>query len=267
MAAFVEEVDLLVGKNHLLKRGLLLIKAWWFYESRAYTRAGRSPVAHALSSDAVAVMVIALFNLHNTSMHLPLHVLAMFFHVYSSFPWDRMCCTIDGPVPLDSLHDAEFPSSQAEGSAGGNRLIPKGNRRTNPHQTAPNRTEPHRTKPNPITPHQTTPNHTKPRQTTTHRTTDLMNKYSSRYSRKRIPPTSGSRAESRESSVDKGSVLPGADMTRGLGSMGNLVDVLEGKSPGPSPKAPSEQGALERFPIRAMNVMHPLDRSVECIHA
>ena len=144
MAAFIEEVDLLVGKNHLLKRGLLLIKAWWFYESRAYTRAGRSPVAHALSSDAVTVMVIALFNLHNSSMHLPLHVLAMFFHVYSSFPWDRMCCTIDGPVPLDSLHDAEFPSSQAEGGVGGNRLIPKGDR-TAPHRTAPHRTTPHHT--------------------------------------------------------------------------------------------------------------------------
>lgn len=39
--------------------------AWWLYESRAYTRAGRSPLAHALSSDAVTVMVIALFNLYN----------------------------------------------------------------------------------------------------------------------------------------------------------------------------------------------------------
>ena len=26
MAAFIEEVDILVGKNHLLKRGLLLVK-------------------------------------------------------------------------------------------------------------------------------------------------------------------------------------------------------------------------------------------------
>jgi hypothetical protein len=33
MLAFTDEVDALVGKNHLFKRSILLIRAWWFYET------------------------------------------------------------------------------------------------------------------------------------------------------------------------------------------------------------------------------------------
>lgn len=38
-SVFLEEVDVLLGKDHLLKRGILLLKAWWLYETRAYSGA------------------------------------------------------------------------------------------------------------------------------------------------------------------------------------------------------------------------------------
>ena len=34
-ATFMEDCDIILGKNHLFKSSLLLLKAWWLYESRA----------------------------------------------------------------------------------------------------------------------------------------------------------------------------------------------------------------------------------------
>lgn len=69
-ASFLEEVDQLVGHNHLFKRSLLLVKCWCYHESMKY--AGVSILGSKygfFSSYAVAVLLIHLFNKYHFNYH------------------------------------------------------------------------------------------------------------------------------------------------------------------------------------------------------
>ena len=69
--AFLEEVDRLLGRNSLFKRSLLLVKAWWLYESRAYT--GSNMLA-CISEQALTALVLAVVNKHHRRLFTPLQV-------------------------------------------------------------------------------------------------------------------------------------------------------------------------------------------------
>ncbi|CAN0301735.1 unnamed protein product, partial [Hapterophycus canaliculatus] len=99
--ALLEETDQLLGKNHLFKRSLLLIKSWWVYESRAYTG---SNMLSRITEAALATMVLAVVNQHHARLHTPLQVMALFFQMHSHFDWSRYCWSIEGPRRLDTLH-------------------------------------------------------------------------------------------------------------------------------------------------------------------
>ncbi|CAN0073697.1 unnamed protein product, partial [Ectocarpus sp. 8 AP-2014] len=99
--ALLEETDQLLGKDHLFKRSLLLIKSWWVYESRAYTG---SNMLSRITESALATMVLAVVNQHHARLHTPLQVMALFFHMHSHFDWSRYCWCIEGPRRLDTLH-------------------------------------------------------------------------------------------------------------------------------------------------------------------
>ena len=64
--AFIEEMDQRVGRNHLFKRSLLLIRAWWFYETAQYMGAS---IKHYLSDFSLIVMICATFNQYNDRIH------------------------------------------------------------------------------------------------------------------------------------------------------------------------------------------------------
>ncbi|MED6139819.1 hypothetical protein PIB30_087557 [Stylosanthes scabra] len=95
---FLDQVDQLAGKNHLLKRSIILIKAWCYYESRILG-------AHhgLLSTYAVEILVLYIINLYHSSLRGPLEVLCKFLDFYSAFDWESNYVTIDGPKPLSSL--------------------------------------------------------------------------------------------------------------------------------------------------------------------
>ncbi|KAL1337434.1 hypothetical protein HN51_032104 [Arachis hypogaea] len=95
---FLEQVDKLAGKNHLLKRSIILIKAWCYYESRILG-------AHhgLLSTYAVEILVLYIINLYHSSLRGPLEVLYKFLDYYSAFDWESNYVTIDGSKPLSSL--------------------------------------------------------------------------------------------------------------------------------------------------------------------
>jgi hypothetical protein len=69
--AFFEEIDRLLGRSNLLKRSLLLVKAWWLYESRAFT--GTNMLA-CISEPALTALVLAVVNTHYKRLHTPLQV-------------------------------------------------------------------------------------------------------------------------------------------------------------------------------------------------
>ena len=84
LVAFFERFDRDIGKDHLFKRTLLLIKAWATYESRSFT--GRC-VNDIISGYALAVLVCVVFTRHRARLHTPLQAMSVFFLVYSKVDW------------------------------------------------------------------------------------------------------------------------------------------------------------------------------------
>ncbi|EFN52312.1 hypothetical protein CHLNCDRAFT_58914 [Chlorella variabilis] len=97
--AFLEAADRRIGRQHLFKRSILLLKAWCYYESRLLG-------AHhgLISSYALEVLVLYIFNLHHAELHTPLDVLRRFLAVLGSFDWERYCLALQGPLPIADLH-------------------------------------------------------------------------------------------------------------------------------------------------------------------
>ncbi|KAL6902041.1 hypothetical protein ACP4OV_004917 [Aristida adscensionis] len=95
---FLELVDRKVGKNHLFKRSIILIKAWCYYESRLLG-------AHhgLISTYALEVLILYIFNLFHKNLNGPLEVLYRFLEYFSKFDWDNYCISLNGPVALSSL--------------------------------------------------------------------------------------------------------------------------------------------------------------------
>ncbi|XP_042403330.1 uncharacterized protein LOC121992812 isoform X2 [Zingiber officinale] len=95
---FLEKVDQKIGKDHLFKRSIILIKAWCYYESRilgAY---------HGLiSTYALETLVLYVFHLFHNSLDGPLAVLYKFLDFYSKFEWDKYCISLQGLISVSSL--------------------------------------------------------------------------------------------------------------------------------------------------------------------
>nr|CAD1841856.1 unnamed protein product [Ananas comosus var. bracteatus] len=97
---FLELVDRHIGKDHLFKRSIILIKAWCYYESRILG-------AHhgLISTYALETLVLYIFNLFHKTMDGPLAVLYRFLEYFSNFDWDNYCISLYGPVAIASLPD------------------------------------------------------------------------------------------------------------------------------------------------------------------
>ncbi|GAB4833183.1 hypothetical protein Ancab_031427 [Ancistrocladus abbreviatus] len=105
---FLEQVDRRIGKNHLFKRSIILIKAWCYYESRILG-------AHhgLISTYALETLVLYIFHLYHSSLNGPLAVLYKFLDFYSKFDWENFCVSLNGPVHVSSLPEilAEKPDN------------------------------------------------------------------------------------------------------------------------------------------------------------
>ncbi|CAN1297609.1 hypothetical protein LINPERPRIM_LOCUS23529 [Linum perenne] len=104
----VSQIDQIVGKNHLLKRSIILIKSWCYYESRTLG------AFHGLfSTYALEILILHLFNLFHSSLEGPLAVLYKFLDYYSSFDWDKYVISIDGVISISSLPNIVERPAQA----------------------------------------------------------------------------------------------------------------------------------------------------------
>ncbi|KAK9723683.1 hypothetical protein RND81_05G017700 [Saponaria officinalis] len=104
----LEEIDRLIGKDHLFKRSIILIKAWCYYESRILG-------AHhgLISTYALETLVLYIFHLFHSFLDGPLAVLHKFLDYFSKFDWENLCVSLSGPVPVASLPEivAEKPET------------------------------------------------------------------------------------------------------------------------------------------------------------
>ncbi|CAL5388957.1 unnamed protein product [Camellia sinensis] len=105
---FLEQVDHLIGKDHLFKRSIILIKAWCYYESRILG-------AHhgLISTYALETLVLYIFHFFHSALNGPLAVLYRFLDYFSKFDWDNYCISLIGPVRISSLPEivAEKPEN------------------------------------------------------------------------------------------------------------------------------------------------------------
>ncbi|KAK6118205.1 hypothetical protein DH2020_047991 [Rehmannia glutinosa] len=95
---FLEQVDRHIGKDHLFKRSIILIKAWCYYESRILG-------AHhgLISTYALETLVLYIFHLFHSTLDGPLAVLFKFLDYFSKFDWETYSVSLNGPVRLSSL--------------------------------------------------------------------------------------------------------------------------------------------------------------------
>eukprot|EP01038_Epipyxis_sp_PR26KG_P005815 gene5815-8021_t len=99
MLAFFEEFGNLVDQDYLFKRSILLIRAWWTYETAGYLG---SPINHYIPEMAFVMMICAIFNLNHNRISTPLHALNLFISEYSKFDCINYAITLQGPVPFVS---------------------------------------------------------------------------------------------------------------------------------------------------------------------
>ena len=93
--AFLERVDGIVGRAHLYKRSLILLKAWCFYESRIL--GGHISL---VSTYALNIMVLFIINKFHRAISTPLQVLKHFLRYYSEYDWHKHCLTLQGAQQL-----------------------------------------------------------------------------------------------------------------------------------------------------------------------
>lgn len=72
ISSSIIQVDRLIGKDHLFKRSIILIKAWCYYESRILG-------AHhgLISTYALETLVLYIFHVFHSSLNGPLAVRAV----------------------------------------------------------------------------------------------------------------------------------------------------------------------------------------------
>ncbi|TYZ59451.1 hypothetical protein PybrP1_004752 [[Pythium] brassicae (nom. inval.)] len=131
----LDAMDARVGKGHLLKKSLILIKAWCIHESSAYLATaaaapgptpppagGHSVMGSsygAFSTYAVNTAVMGLFNQFGARLTHPLQALFLFLDRMAEFPWHDAAMTLHGPVALSALASAASLSSVLKKKRGG----------------------------------------------------------------------------------------------------------------------------------------------------
>ncbi|KAL9247834.1 hypothetical protein vseg_021220 [Gypsophila vaccaria] len=103
---FLEQVDQFIGKDHLFKLSVILIKAWCYYESRLL-----GGFHGLISTYALETMVLHVINLFHPQLDSPLAVLYKFLDYYSTFDWNNYCVGINGLVLISSLPEIQVASS------------------------------------------------------------------------------------------------------------------------------------------------------------
>jgi hypothetical protein len=94
------------GRSSLLKRCILLVKAWGYYEARLLG-------AHhsLLSSYTLEIMVLYVLVHYHEVARSPLSLLLTFLDVYSRFDWSGHALSMAGPVPLPALQASCNPGA------------------------------------------------------------------------------------------------------------------------------------------------------------
>jgi hypothetical protein len=102
----LEQLDEFIGNGNLFKRSLLLVKSWCRFESPRYTQGAGSITSSRdgrLSSWALSVMLMVIFQGYGRYISHPMQALGFFLQYYATFDWSNYAVTIKGPVSVSDL--------------------------------------------------------------------------------------------------------------------------------------------------------------------
>ncbi|RYH18515.1 hypothetical protein EON65_27130 [archaeon] len=97
--ALVEEVDELVGQQHVFKKTFLLVRTWWAYETPSYV--GTS-IRHYLTDHQLLIMLLSVFNRYWEHITSPLQALLLFFTEFTAYDGSHQVITLQGIVPFQT---------------------------------------------------------------------------------------------------------------------------------------------------------------------
>ena len=102
-AALLECADAWVGRNHLFKRSMLLLKAMLNFDVPEYHPSRpflNESSAGTFSSWCLSIMMLSLLNSHPIPVDSPLRAVVLFVEEYADFDWGTHMITMDGPVHM-----------------------------------------------------------------------------------------------------------------------------------------------------------------------
>ena len=91
----VEYISTRIDKDHLMKRSILIIKAWWQYCSLASKRNSNHNLSD-LEESILVTMICAIFNKYHDKIFQPFQALCVFILEYNAFDWNSHIISIFG---------------------------------------------------------------------------------------------------------------------------------------------------------------------------
>jgi hypothetical protein len=93
-------VDKMIAKDHLLKRSIILLKAWFTYEASFL-----GSYAACMATYALYVLILFDFNNFNEELRTPMDVFRKFFQIWGSFDWDSNIITMYSPIKSANYYE------------------------------------------------------------------------------------------------------------------------------------------------------------------
>ena len=96
--AYLEEIDRIVGRDHLFKMSISLIRTWWTLEAPALSSSAIT--SEYLPDVSLLTMICAIFSRFHHRIFTPMQALCIFLWEYAAFDWSSFAVTAYGPVPV-----------------------------------------------------------------------------------------------------------------------------------------------------------------------
>jgi hypothetical protein len=122
LISFLDELDTIIGKQHLFKRSLQFIRCWWIFEASNY--AGSTPVYQLLSNNAFFFMIVTVFNIYWKEIRSPFYALYYFLKLFSEYDGKQSAITVQGIVPFTAVATNNIPPISSNDSYLSSNVLP-----------------------------------------------------------------------------------------------------------------------------------------------
>lgn len=89
-----------INRDHLMKKSIILLKAWFTYESSFL-----GSYAACMATYALYVLVLFIFNNFYDQLKTPMDVFKIFFKIWGQFDWDNSIITIYNPLKALNFYE------------------------------------------------------------------------------------------------------------------------------------------------------------------